>query len=103
MSTAKHKGKGPQVMTANALKDGLVVWMTSSFDWSNEFADALKTEDATKIETMQEKAAASEYANEVVGAYFIDIDPETGLPARYRERFRVHGPSNDLSYARTEE
>jgi len=26
MSTLKHKGKGPQAMTANELRDGFSVW-----------------------------------------------------------------------------
>ena len=90
-------------MTANALKDGLVVWMNASFDWVTEFGQALKTEDAGTIDAMREKADQSVCANEVVGAYFIDIDPNTGLPARYREKFRVSGPTNDLSYAQTED
>ena len=103
MSTAKHKGKGPQVMTANALVGGGVVWMTDQFEWTPDFGLALKTEDVDVIETMRETALRSEEANDVVGAYFIDIDPDTGLPVRYREKFRVSGPSNDLSYAKSED
>ena len=95
MSTLKHRGKGPQAMTANELRSGLSVWMTADFGWSQNYQDALLTEDEAAIETMQAKAEAAEQANEVVGAYFIDtVD---GKPARYRERFRTHGPSYDTA------
>ncbi|MEM9600508.1 MAG: DUF2849 domain-containing protein [Pseudomonadota bacterium] len=95
MSGLKHKGKGPQAMTANALKSGLNVWMTPDFGWSQDYADALLTEDDATIETMDRLAREAEQANQVVGAYFIDtVD---GKPARYRERFRTHGPSYDTA------
>lgn len=95
MSTLKHKGKGPQAMTANELVSGLNVWMTPNYGWSRHYADALLTEDDAQIETMDITAKAEELANIVVGAYFIDT--EDGKPARYRERFRTHGPSYDTA------
>lgn len=96
MSSLKHKGKGPQSMTANELREGYSVWLTHELTWSTDYNDALLTEDTDLIEKMQAVADRDVEANEVVGAYFIDIDPETKLPARYRERFRVTGPSKDL-------
>lgn len=97
MSTLKHKGKGPQAMTANELRDGFSVWLDPSLNWTRIYADALQTEDTDLMEKMQDKAEADELANEVVGTYFIDIEPETGLPVRYREKFRVKGPSYDTA------
>ncbi|WP_298912659.1 DUF2849 domain-containing protein [uncultured Algimonas sp.] len=95
MSTLKHKGKGPQAMTANELRSGLSVWMTKDFGWSRDYRDALLTEDEATIERMDEVARAAELVNDVVGAYFIDtVD---GKPARYRERFRTHGPTYDTA------
>jgi len=97
MSTAKHKGKGPQCLTANDLREGFSVWMTSDLTWSNDFSDALKTEDEALIEKMRERGDADEMENIVVGVYFIDIEPDSGLPVRYREKFRVTGPSYDTA------
>jgi len=94
--SAKHKGKGPQTMTANDLREGHSVWMTSELIWSPSYQEALQTEELDLIEKMQAVADRDVEANEVVGAYFIDIDPETKLPVRYRERFRVAGPTSDL-------
>jgi len=97
MSTLKHKGKGPQTLTANELREGFSVWLTSDFEWSRDFTEALQTEDETLIEKMQAKGEADSDENLVVGAYFIDIEPETKLPVRYREKFRVKGPSYDTA------
>lgn len=94
--SAKHKGKGPQSMTANELREGYSVWLDKDMVWSTDYANALLTEDADLIDKMQSVADRDVEANEVVGAYFIDIDPETKLPVRYREKFRVTGPSKDL-------
>ena len=93
MSTLKHKGHGPQAMTANDLRGGHVVYLNTEFQWSAGFANALISEDADIIERLQEIGQRSEYENRVVDAYLIDIDPETLQPVRYREKFRQHGPS----------
>ena len=93
--SAKHKGKGPQALTANELREGFVVWMSKDFEWSLEFKDALHTEDVDVIEKMRAFGEQQENENIVVGVYFIDVDPETGDPKRYREKFRVSGPSYD--------
>ena len=95
MSSLKHRGKGPQVMTANELRQGPVVYMTPDYNWTTDFSLALQTEDTRLIENMNKAAERAVDANIVVGAYFIDIDPETKAPARYRERFRMNGPSFD--------
>jgi len=97
MSMLKHRGKGPQSMTANELRDGFSVWLTEELTWSRDFALALKTEDEALITKMGDVADRDERANHVVGAYFIDIEPDSGLPVRYREKFRVHGPSYDTA------
>ena len=97
MSTLKHKGKGPQSLTANELREGFSVWLTPELDWSRDFSEALKTEDEALIEKMKTKGDADEEANLIVGVYFIDIEPDSGLPVRYREKFRVKGPSYDTA------
>ncbi len=97
MSTLKHKGKGPQAMTANELRDGYSVWLDENLDWTRDYKLALRTEDTDLMERMQLKADTDVGKNIVVGTYFIDIEPDTGLPARYREKFRVNGPSYDTA------
>lgn len=97
MSSAKHKGKGPQSLTANTLRDGLNVWLTPEFDWSMKYSEALFTEDEEVIAKMDDYGIKSERANDVVAPYFIDVEAESGLPVRYREKFRVRGPSYDTA------
>jgi len=93
----KHKGKGPQALTANNLREGYVVWLTKDMEWSPDYADVPLSEDEGVIEKMQAQGDADDLANVITGVYFIDVDPKTGLPARYRERFRVKGPSYDTA------
>ena len=97
MSTLKHKGKGPQALTANLLRGGYSVWLTEDLMWSRDFADALTTEDRDLMERMHAIGERDVDANAVVGVYFIDIEPDTGLPVRYREKFRTRGPSYDTA------
>jgi len=95
MSTLKHKGKGPQALTANGLHRGPVVYLNPEFQWTSSFAEALITENPDIIEQMRRAGEKSEDENVVVGVYFIDVSAETNLPVRYRERFRANGPSYD--------
>jgi hypothetical protein len=95
MSNLKHKGKGPQTLTANGLRTGPVVYLDAQFQWTTSFAEALVTENPEIIERMRQAGDSAENANLVVGVYFIDVSAETGLPVRYRERFRANGPSYD--------
>jgi len=97
MSTLKHKGKGPQALTANELREGYSVWLTKDLTWSRDFKDALVTEDQDQIDAMQAQGAKDDKANKVVGVYFIDVDADSGLPKRYREKFRMNGPSWDTA------
>ena len=97
MSTLKHKGKGPQAMTANELRDGFSVWLDENLDWTRDYKKALRTEDTDLMERMRLRADTDVRKNIVVGTYFIDVEPDTGLPARYREKFRVNGPSYDTA------
>ena len=97
MSTLKHKGKGPQAMTANELRDGYSVWLDENLDWTLDYTKSLRTEDQDLIDRMQLKVATDEAKNIVVGTYFIDVAPDTGQPVRYREKFRVNGPSYDTA------
>ena len=49
MSTLKHKGKGPQAMTANELRDGFSVWLDENLDWTRDYNKALRTEDTLSL------------------------------------------------------
>jgi hypothetical protein len=85
-----------QVLTANRLIDGDVVYFTVAGDWDTRIEAARVVhgkEDAAALEAVGAKAAAEQI---VVGPYLIDVGEDGGrlVPRRYRERIRAYGPSN---------
>jgi hypothetical protein len=83
-----------QVVTANRLRDGTVVFLGRD-GWVERIEDAtLATTDvqAKALEALGKQAAA---VNEVVDPYLIDLAPEEGSfhPVKLREQLRARGPS----------
>ena len=97
MSAKSHNKHSLQALTANDLRYGHNLWLTADLTWSDDFSKALITKDAQQCAAMEKQGAADDAANKVIGVYFIDIDPESLLPIRYREKFRVQGPSWDMA------
>ena len=91
----KHKGTGLQAVTANDLRSGKVVYLNPQFLWTNHLSKALVSDDVDLIEKMKQAAYRDDKSNLVVGVYMIDVDTTSRLPARYREKFRMQGPSYD--------
>ncbi len=84
----------PKVVTANALLEGDVVWLTEDDQWTRRMDEAELIEDEAHAELRL--LHADSQAHEVVGAYLVDAKrgangPE---PTHFRETFRTHGPSN---------
>lgn len=84
-----------QIVTANRLIDGLVVYFTADDTWSHWIADAHMCTTESDIQSTLSLAQASVADNEVVDAYLIDVRNEgsTIKPVRYREIIRAKGPS----------
>ena len=84
----------PKVVTANALIEGDVVYLTSDDRWTRRLAEAeiLTDEGQAKLRLLM----AEGRADEVVGAYLTDVQPGAAgpEPAHFREAFRRTGPSN---------
>ncbi len=82
----------PQVVTANDLLSGVVVFWTGQ-GWSEALADALMLDDP---QTQKEALAVAEGdAGRVVGPYLAAVDA-AGL-VRFRERIRITGPTVDYA------
>lgn len=84
----------PKVVTANALIEGDVVYLTADDIWSRNHADAELIEDEAHAQLRLLKA--DRQRDRVVGAYLADArmgdhGPE---PIHFREAFRTRGPSN---------
>ncbi|MEP2532896.1 DUF2849 domain-containing protein [Shimia sp.] len=84
----------PKVITANALIEGDVIYLTADDSWSRNLAEAeLLTDEAHAQLRLLE---AEQQAGEIVGAYLADATSgDTGPePTHFREEFRRTGPSN---------
>lgn len=84
----------PKVVTANALLEGDVVYLTEADSWSRRLEEAeLMTDEAHAQARLVEASART---NEVVGVYLADMTPGAHgpEPTHFREEFRRTGPSN---------
>ena len=84
----------PKVVTANALLEGDVVYLTEADEWSRRLSDAEVLTDEADAQVRMIDASAR--TSEVVGVYLADVDTASGEPAptHFRETFRTRGPSN---------
>lgn len=84
----------PKVVTANALLEGDVIYLTADDRWSRNLAEAEVIEDEA-IGQMR-LLDAQRQVDRVVGAYLADVSPSPHgpQPVHFREDFRRKGPSN---------
>ena len=88
-----RKPFSPKVITANALLEGDVVYLTGD-DWTRDLAKAeVLTDEANADLRLIDAAAQSDL---VVGVYLADVEVKDGIPrpTHFREAFRATGPSN---------
>jgi hypothetical protein len=89
-----------EIITANGLADGRVVFQTGA-GWSHEIAaaDLLETKEA--VAAALDRAGRDALANVVVEPYAIEVKREAGslAPLRLRERIRMAGPTTGNSIA----
>jgi len=83
----------PKVVTANALLDGEVIYLTAQDNWARDHRSAELIEDEAHA---QLRLLFAETQGDVVGAYLAEAQrgargPE---PVHFREAFRAIGPSN---------
>jgi hypothetical protein len=82
----------PSLITANALLEGDVIYLTAQDSWARTMADAEVFND----EAVAEERLFSVNPSEAVGAYLMPVSLTDGAPAplHFREAFRATGPSN---------
>jgi hypothetical protein len=85
----------PQIVTANRLRDGDVVYLTSTNDWSETLGDAAIARSKKEAATLLETAELAVTELKVVGPYEFDvtIDNSETKPISMREIIRAAGPS----------
>ena len=83
----------PKVVTANALIEGDVVYLTADDRWTRNHHEAELIEDEAIAQLRLIEASARQA--EVVGAYLADArrGPSGPEPVHFREDFRARGPS----------
>ena len=82
-----------QVITANLLREGHVVWLTPEGGWSRDLASAQCFAGRPAAEAALARAEAQ--TDVVVGAYLASMRPTPAgpEPVHFREAFRRAGPS----------
>jgi sulfite reductase (NADPH) hemoprotein beta-component len=80
-----------QIVTANRLRDGAVVWLAADGSWSEDFAASLPLRDEASAKAALDGTAADVKARKVVGPYLAEVDetPEGLQPNSARERIRA--------------
>lgn len=85
----------PQVLTANRLDDGHVVYLAADEAWTHRLGEAHVASDeetAARLRAVAERAVAG---RAVIDPYLFEVDPRGGAPRplRTREVIRARGPS----------
>ncbi|MFN4171502.1 MAG: DUF2849 domain-containing protein [Pseudorhodobacter sp.] len=84
----------PKVVTANALLEGDVIFLTPDDRWSRLHSEAELIED--EAHAQMRLLHAQSQRSVAVGAYLADAKrgPNGPEPVHFREAFRTRGPSN---------
>jgi hypothetical protein len=88
-------GSMGQVITANRLKDGTVVFLGTEFNWVEQIADARLFNSAEAVAAGLAATKKDEVDNLVVEIYAIEVSDKAGavVPVRLREAIRASGPT----------
>ena len=84
-----------QMVTANRIGDGTVVYLTRVGGWSERITDGQVSRSDEECDALMAVARATAEMPEVVEPYVIDVIEEAGAvrPVRYREAIRARGPT----------
>lgn len=92
----------PQIISANDLMSGEVIYMTAN-GWSHELSRAHVAASLRDISAMLARAEMQSHV--AVGPYAVDVlidDAGVPMPKLIREKMRVRGPSIDVPHTRYE-
>jgi hypothetical protein len=80
-----------QVVTANRLRDGVIVWLTPDQSWSEDFTDSKVLRDEAEAKAALDATSVDVKARLVVGPYLAEFKetPEGLQAASARERIRA--------------
>ncbi len=83
-----------QILIANSLAHGFVVFLTAENNWSGDIRQAAVAADDAAAAALLEAAQAAEAGDQVIDPYLVEVTvngagPE---PIEYREYIRAFGP-----------
>jgi len=83
------------MVIANALGDGLVVFLADDGRWVNSIGEARVARDEAEADALLANAKEAELRNEVIDPYLIDVllAADGPRPLEYREFIRATGPT----------
>jgi hypothetical protein len=92
MTTVTEKGK---ILTANRLRDGNVVFLTHSGQWSENIDGAVLATEPRAQAALEARGKDQERANAVTGVYLFDAERRGGhvFATHIKERIRSLGPT----------
>ena len=91
--TKPAKAFAPQIVSANDLFVGDVVYLTPSGTWTRDIRQAGVAKTGAEAEALLAVAIAQ--PEKVIGPYLVDVGPGAQpRPTHFRERYRDLGPSN---------
>ena len=84
-----------QVVSANRLDNGRVVYLAPSGQWIGALSEAEVARDTSAAESLLNRAATAIIDRLIVGPYLISVTAATGRPQaeRLREQIRATGPT----------
>lgn len=84
-----------QMIVANRLTDGLVVFLTADGAWTLDIAEGVVIDDEAEQGKRLERAKADEAGCIVIDPYLIEVTREGGTPrpTSIREAIRAFGPT----------
>jgi hypothetical protein len=84
-----------KIVTANRLRDGLVVYLGDSETWSQSLAASKPVDNEAAFEALLAAAERAVANGEVIEPYLIDVetDGDDIRPTRFREVIRATGPT----------
>ncbi|WP_374631526.1 DUF2849 domain-containing protein [Ferrovibrio sp.] len=95
MAKAPKLVSNPQIVTANDLASGDVVYLTKVNSWTRAIEQAAIAPSLEHSAALLAEAEAQARRNIVVAPYAVPVTLETGnpLPVQFRERIRAAGPT----------
>ena len=84
-----------QIMTANRLLGGEVVYLSENAEWTDQFSTAKTAEDKESAAALLNEAEKAEANQLIVGPYLIKVgQDEAGIhPLSVKESIRAKGPT----------